>query len=78
MRRALAFLTVFGGAAGPEPATLAWFPLAGAVIGLVLGAVWWEADRIWTPTVAAAVVVAADLVVTGLLHVDGLADTADG
>jgi adenosylcobinamide-GDP ribazoletransferase len=78
MRRALGFLTVFGGASTPSGTTLAWFPLAGALIGAVLGAAWWGAARLWTPLVAAAMVVAADAAVTGLLHLDGLADTADG
>ena len=78
MRRALAFLTPFGGAAEPDARTMSWFPLAGALIGLVLGGIWWGADRIWPPAVAAAVVLAADLGMTGLLHVDGLIDTADG
>lgn len=57
---------------------MSWFPIAGAVIGLALGGVWWGADRIWPPAVAAAVVLAADLALTGMLHVDGLIDTADG
>ena len=78
MRRALAFLTPFGGGATPTARTLSWFPLAGAFIGLVLGAIWWEAARRWPSTVAAAVVVALDLLLTGMLHVDGLADSADG
>jgi adenosylcobinamide-GDP ribazoletransferase len=78
MRRALAFLTPFLGAAEPRAATLGWFPFAGAALGLVLGAVWWGAEWVWPPAVAAAIVVAADLALTGLLHVDGLADTADG
>jgi adenosylcobinamide-GDP ribazoletransferase len=78
MRRAFAFLTAFGGAAVPDARTLSWFPLAGALIGAALGAVWWGADRVWPPLVAAALVVAADVVLTGMLHVDGLVDTADG
>ena len=78
MRRALAFLTPLFGASEPRPETLTWFPLAGAALGLVLGAVWWGAERIWPAAVAAAIVVAADLALTGLLHVDGLADSADG
>ncbi|MFL6242021.1 MAG: adenosylcobinamide-GDP ribazoletransferase [Acidimicrobiia bacterium] len=78
MRRALAFLTPLFGASEPRPATLAWFPFAGAALGLVLGALWWGAERVWPATVAAAIVVAADLALTGLLHVDGLADSADG
>jgi len=78
MRRALAFLTPLGGAAVPDARTLSWFPLTGAGIGAVVGAVWWGAERIWPPAVAAALAVLADLVLTGLLHFDGLIDSADG
>jgi adenosylcobinamide-GDP ribazoletransferase len=75
---ALAFLTVLGGSRAPEPGALRWFPLVGAGIGLVLAGVLAGSLELWDPVVAAALVVAADLVVTGLLHVDGLADSADG
>ena len=78
MRRALAFLTPFGGAAVPDRRTLSWFPVVGALMGLALGGAWWGADQLWPPVVAAAVVVALDLAITGLLHLDGLVDTADG
>jgi adenosylcobinamide-GDP ribazoletransferase len=78
MRSALAFLTVFGGASRPDGRTMGWFPVVGLGLGLVLGGVWWAAAEIWPPLVAAAVVVAADLALTGLLHIDGLADSADG
>jgi adenosylcobinamide-GDP ribazoletransferase len=78
MRRALSFLTPLFGASEPCPRTLKWFPFAGAALGLVLGALWWGAERVWPAAVAAAIVVAADLALTGLLHVDGLADSADG
>ena len=78
MRRALAFLTPLFGASEPRSETLTWFPFAGAALGLVLGVVWWGAERVWPAAVAAAIVVAADLALTGLLHVDGLADSADG
>jgi adenosylcobinamide-GDP ribazoletransferase len=78
VRRALAFLTPMGGAATPDRRTLAWFPLAGAAIGAALGLVWWGADRLWPALVAAGVVVAADLALTGMLHLDGLVDSADG
>jgi adenosylcobinamide-GDP ribazoletransferase len=78
MRRALAFLTPLGGARPPSPESLAWFPVVGAALGLALGAVWWAASQVWPPGVAAAVVVAADLGLTGMLHLDGLVDAADG
>ncbi len=78
MRRALAFLTPFGHAAVPTPRTLEWFPAAGALIGAIVGCVWWAAGRAWAPLVAAAVTVAADAALTGYLHLDGLADAADG
>lgn len=78
MLSALGFLTVVGGARTPDERTLRWFPLVGAGIGGVLAAVWVGAERVWNPGVAAALVVAVDLAVTGMLHVDGLADSADG
>lgn len=78
MRRALSFLTPMGGAVAPSPSALAWFPVVGAMLGLVLGGVWWLADLLWAAPVAAAVVVAADLALTGMLHFDGVVDTADG
>src|SRR5947207_1032923 len=78
MRQALSFLTPLGGARTPSPAALRWFPLAGLIIGAAVGGVWWTAHRIWPAGVAAAVVIAADLAVTGMLHFDGLVDSADG
>jgi adenosylcobinamide-GDP ribazoletransferase len=78
MRAAVAFLTPFGGARPPDARTFDWFPLVGACLGLALGGLWWVATRAWTSPVAAAVVVVADLAITGLLHFDGLVDSADG
>ena len=77
-RRALSFLTPVGGAAAPTPGALAWFPAVGAGIGAVLGVLWWGMAHAWPASVGAAVVVAADLAVTGMLHLDGLVDAADG
>jgi adenosylcobinamide-GDP ribazoletransferase len=76
--QAVAFLTPLGGAVAPSPSAVPWFPAVGAALGLVLGTVWWLADRIWAAPMAAAVVVAVDLALTGLLHFDGLVDAADG
>ena len=78
MRRAFAFLTMLGGSAEPTPTTFAWFPLVGAVLGLVVGCIWWLTASHGAPALAAAVALAADLALTGLLHVDGLADAGDG
>jgi adenosylcobinamide-GDP ribazoletransferase len=78
MRGALAFLTPLGRATTPDARTFDWFPIVGALLGLVLGGLWWGADRLWPPVVVAALVVGGDLALTGLLHFDGLVDTADG
>lgn len=78
MRSALSFLTSLGGARLPSGRALPWFPLVGLMIGSVVGGVWWLAGRMWPGLVAAAVVVGADLALTGLLHFDGLVDAADG
>jgi adenosylcobinamide-GDP ribazoletransferase len=67
-----------GGAVPPGPEALTWFPAVGAVLGLLLGAVWWGSSRLWPAGPAAALVVLADLVLTGMLHFDGLVDSADG
>jgi adenosylcobinamide-GDP ribazoletransferase len=55
-----------------------YFPAVGICIGLVSAAVLLLAGAIWGPVVAALLAVAASIVVTGALHEDGLADTADG
>ncbi len=78
MRRALAFLTILGGAAEPTARTMRWFPLVGAVLGLGVGGAWVGLAHVAAPALAAALVVGADLVATGFLHVDGLADVGDG
>jgi adenosyl cobinamide kinase/adenosyl cobinamide phosphate guanylyltransferase/cobalamin synthase len=78
LRQALAFLTPLGGAASPTRAAFAWFPVVGAVLGLVLGSLWWATGDALGAFAAAALVVAADLALTGALHFDGLLDSADG
>lgn len=78
MRAALGFLTCLGGPAAPTPKALPWFPVVGAALGAALGGLWWAAEGIWPALLAAAVVVVADQAVTGMLHLDGLADSGDG
>jgi adenosylcobinamide-GDP ribazoletransferase len=78
MSAALSLLTIFGRGREPTPGAWQWFPLVGAAIGALLAGVWWLSDWVFPPLVAAVLVVIADLIVTGMLHVDGLADSADG
>ena len=54
-----------------------YFPLVGAGIGLLSALVLLLADRLWGPTIAALLAVAASIILTSALHEDGLADTAD-
>jgi len=55
-----------------------WFPIVGALIGgfSVVGLLIFR--RIFPPLITGALVVAIDTLITGALHLDGLADTADG
>jgi adenosylcobinamide-GDP ribazoletransferase len=81
MLQALSFLTIAGRTARagrPTPGSLLWFPVVGALIGLVVGYAWWGAGRWWPPLVAAAIALTVDAVITGILHLDGLSDSADG
>jgi adenosylcobinamide-GDP ribazoletransferase len=55
-----------------------YFPVVGGGIGIVSAVVLLLADRIWGPVVASLFAVATSIAITGALHEDGLADTADG
>jgi adenosylcobinamide-GDP ribazoletransferase len=85
-RAALAFLTVLPATALGEPPGAKpnfrrgarSFPLVGTVVGLVGGAVLMVAVAIGlTPLIAAVLAVLATVLLTGAIHEDGLADTAD-
>jgi adenosylcobinamide-GDP ribazoletransferase len=64
----------------PPLASTVWtFPLVGAGVGLISGLVFVAASGLGLPALAAALLaLATGAVVTGGLHEDGLADTADG
>jgi adenosylcobinamide-GDP ribazoletransferase len=84
-RRSLGFLTrlpVDRHTPLPPPALAAAmraFPLAGLVVGLIVGATLVLAAWLGAPpSVAALIAIGAGLGLTGALHEDGLADVADG
>ena len=55
-----------------------YFPLVGAVVGLVGAAVLWVALGLFPLPVAVLLSMVATVVLTGAFHEDGLADTCDG
>ncbi|WP_369140803.1 adenosylcobinamide-GDP ribazoletransferase [Modestobacter versicolor] len=65
-------------AAATARGVLPWAPLVGLVLGAVAAAVGWLGGRYATPLVGAVLAVAALAALTRGLHLDGLADTADG
>jgi adenosylcobinamide-GDP ribazoletransferase len=82
---ALRFLTrlpvPFSRTIDPPPLfqTMRMFSVAGALIGVMIAAVLLAAKALALPTLLSALIaVAAGLLLTGALHEDGLADTADG
>jgi adenosylcobinamide-GDP ribazoletransferase len=81
LRTALAFLTVLpvGASRAPAPGLgRAWFPLVGLLLGLAAWAAFWLGTALATPLLGAVAAVAVLAVLTGALHLDGLADAADG
>jgi adenosylcobinamide-GDP ribazoletransferase len=62
--------------ADAQARSLAWYPLVGLLIGVLLAALAW-ALRDVPPLLAAALLLVAWVAVTGALHLDGLADSAD-
>jgi len=54
------------------------FPLVGLVMGLLTALVWWTVMPHVGALVAAIAVVIAHIMLTGGLHLDGLADSCDG
>jgi adenosylcobinamide-GDP ribazoletransferase len=85
-RLALSFLTILpvrfrDGEITPEDLAASRFayPMIGGAIGLGLAALSVGLDRAGTPPAPSAfLLVAAGVAITGALHLDGLADTADG
>jgi adenosylcobinamide-GDP ribazoletransferase len=81
LRSAVAFLTVIPVASDSGPAERlgrAYFPLVGALLGVLAGGVFVVMAAITTQMLAAVAAVAVMAVLTGGLHLDGVADSADG
>ena len=56
-----------------------FFPVIGMIIGLILfGAFWLLYTVVYSPMVMAVLLVTIEVILTGGLHLDGLADTFDG
>ena len=81
---AVSFLTVLPvaprgpTAPGRVESSVVWFPLVGALIGGLAGGVRVAAEPLLGAGVASVLALVALVAVTGALHQDGLADTADG
>ncbi|HEX2681384.1 MAG TPA: adenosylcobinamide-GDP ribazoletransferase, partial [Candidatus Dormibacteraeota bacterium] len=82
LRAAASFLTILpvanaDGSPG-ERLGRVYFPAIGAVVGLAAAAVFTIMSALGPPLLAAAVTVGAVCLVTGAIHLDGLADAFDG
>lgn len=80
-RDVISFLTVIpagGGTIEGAARSSYLFPLAGLVVGAIAGGLGWLASGYVDPLVAGVLVAAGLAVVTGMHHLDGLADFADG
>jgi adenosylcobinamide-GDP ribazoletransferase len=55
-----------------------WYPVVGSFLGFLLGLALLGLAHVTIPPVAAFLVLIAWVVLTGALHLDGLADTCDG
>jgi adenosylcobinamide-GDP ribazoletransferase len=82
LRAAVSFLTrVPAGPPRSEPSDLArgvpWFPVVGALVGLVLAGTYAAFLTVLPSLPASGVTIGVGLLLTGALHEDGLADSAD-
>ena len=79
---ALQFLTILpirrNFTAGQIGRSTAWFPVVGIIIGLILAGLHYLLDFLLPPAVVSGLLLAALVVLSGGLHLDGLADTMDG
>jgi adenosylcobinamide-GDP ribazoletransferase len=55
-----------------------WYPLVGSVIGALTWLAWKGASFVFSPWIAGVITLAVWVLLTGGLHLDGLADCCDG
>src|SRR5262245_29942619 len=78
---AFTFLTVVpvrGASHGTMGRAAAWFPVVGALVGVLAGLTRVATAGLFGAFVATVLALAGLVALTGALHIDGLADTADG
>ncbi len=84
LRRAMGFLTVYPLRASdswtPETlgSSMAYYPLAGLLIGLALWVLFLLFSTLFAPAIVNVLLLGGLVLMTGGLHLDGLADTVDG
>lgn len=64
--------------AGDSGRAAVWYPLVGLVLGALTWLTWKGATFLFPPFVAAVIALVAWVLLTGGLHLDGLADCCDG
>ena len=83
MRLALSFLTILPvidqqrASEDTVAASFAWFPIVGFALGAALIAEDWLLAHVFAQVIRSVLIIACLTVVTGAVHLDGLADTAD-
>jgi adenosylcobinamide-GDP ribazoletransferase len=55
-----------------------YMPLVGILVGALIATVNFGASKLFTPLISATLTIIAAVIITGGLHLDGLADTFDG
>jgi adenosylcobinamide-GDP ribazoletransferase len=68
----------FAGGARDIGKSARWFPLIGALLGGIYAGAFLLLIRVFSPLLTAVLIVIIDAWITGAMHFDGLADTADG
>ena len=58
--------------------SIAYFPVVGIIIGLILAGLNWILGLFLPPSVVNALLIVSLVIISGALHLDGLVDTCDG